>query len=206
MKFKNRILGAVLALTSLVLTCSPPDLPGAAVKSGYVSQGATASTNQSQVVFPADPTKTIRLLSVSAVGIASGDLLTLMTCLTNYTTVTVSNAVSATNIAIGSTLNFASNDVVVIQDANDIVWQGVVWGTNGGTNLIFTNMITAGFATNSAVYRMSDLSYQTVISNSYVRLSSECLLGAPRRRPVLVKAAGTAGDLINWATVHYDDN
>jgi hypothetical protein len=196
-----------LFAVGLGLACALVGVPlmADAIKDGYVSYSQSASTNVAQVIFPSAPLKTIRLVSVDVLGGTAAATMQIMGG-TTVTSLLATNGISATSttLVVRSTSGFVSNDVVVVQGTNDFLWQGVLFGTNSGTNLYFTMPPTNAFPTNAFVYRMSDV-FTTIVSNSTVRVTGPSLYGAQRRKPVLVRVNGSSS-VVNNVTAHYDDN
>jgi hypothetical protein len=110
---------------------------------------------------------------------------------------------TSTNLVVGSTAGFVTNDWVLVVGTNDYLWQGQVWFTNAnGTNLYLQLPVTNAFPVGASVYRLGDV-FTSVVSNSTVRVTGECLYQARRHKPLVVRVTGSAS-FINSATAKYD--
>ncbi len=200
-KLFSRLL-LVAGLMSFSASCF-----GAAILEGYVSGSFITATTRSTVVFPAAPTKSIRLVSYDvASGTATGYVAyaggTTVTTMTKTNTLTGN---TGTNIYVASTNGFAVGDTVVLQGSDDTAYAFLVDSFSTTTNLAVSEPIPALFAVGTKVYRMGD--YRTsVIGATTIRVAGEALMIAQRRKPVIVQVYVDTGGKVNNAVVHYDDN
>jgi len=186
-----------VALLGLVLSA------GAAVLDyGYVSKGATGTTN-TVLVFPANNTKSIRLVTLDA----QTDLATANLKLYGGTARASVAATAATGQAVIQVSNSGTidtNDIIVLQKADGTTGHATVSTVAGFTNITCAANIPIALAVGESVYRMSDVRTLRPASTNELRLTGDALFGAQLRNPILIDVQGTSAGRINNAVVKYD--
>lgn len=213
MKKTLLVLFSVVAVAGLIYATE--------IDYGYVTKRATAATNYlaagqtsqgtmcADVIFPAEASTTIRLLSLDATNDTAAAQGTIRFYSgTARTTVTATHADTVTNVAVASSDAFSPGDVVVFQrktltNTIDLIAQTLI-NTNGSTNLIFTNAIGIALTSNDYVYKMGKVVTNAMGIGTY-RRDGPGIFAAQLRQPMLLRLLGTNSAItINHATVKYE--
>ena len=192
------ILLSLAALTVLALT-------GAAVKDGYVTRSSTNPTNTPEVFFPQNPIKAIRLVHYDVNGDTNGTVLSLIG---GTMPVSIIGILNFTNLQCLSNAGVLTNQLVILQRADDTICSLTVLMTNQSTNIILaaTNAAVA-ISTNDILWVSTNVS-KVPINQGRVSASGEAVFMTQRRAPLCLRLSGSISNLntINNAVVRYDDN
>jgi hypothetical protein len=196
---RSSTLITLLTLATLLTT-----LWAAALKEGYVTRSLTVATNTAEVFFPQSPIKIIRLLSYDVNGDTNTATLTMYS---GTMPLTINGIINVTNLVVTANTNVQTNQLVLIQRADDTIFSLTVLFTNQFTNIFIAATNSVPLQTNDTLWVCTNIT-QTVVGSNNVRLAGECLFGAQRRAPVSVRVStsGVSANRINSATVHYDNN
>ncbi len=191
MKIRLPILVLLLATARLLLAGSPTDTDG------YVT-----ATDTAQIIFPANPVKVIRLISINVTGDTNTSVLTLQSGLgTYYLTTAATN--SDTNLIVASNSGLASNDVIVLQTPANVPVQATIYSVStNGTNISLTSTLGVVASTNSTIWQMGNTRTLTIGSNTFTQ-TGEAIYVAPSGTPLRLQMSGASTYPINNATVAY---
>src|SRR5438876_6771678 len=117
---KNPFLLSLLCLLFLLSTFA------AAIKEGYVTRSATASTNTAEVFFPQNPVKAIRLVSWDVTSDTNNN--TALTFVGGTMPITITGMINVTNLLCTSNTFVQTNAVAIIQRADDTIFSVSILG------------------------------------------------------------------------------
>jgi len=180
---------------------------GAAIRDGYVTRSATATTNTAEVFFPQNPTKAIRLVSWDVTSDTNNN--TALTFLGGTMPITILGMINVTNLLCYSNNLVVTNAVAIIQRSDDTIFSVSILGTNQMTNIVISATNSIAILTNDVLWVCTNIASTTLgFGTNAVRLAGEALFQVQRRAPLALRLTNglNGGMRINSATVHYDDN
>ena len=199
----QKILSLILIGAALVFS---PVAKSAEIDYGYVTK-TNWGTTSAQVIFPANNSSQIRLLSLEVTNDVASSLKiyggTFQTRCTNAA------LTSDTNFFASSASSFASNDIVVIQKNltnSTALYTNQVWGTTA-SNIIMIGAFGVAITTNDILYKMGAVEI-TSLGTGLARMDNGgALFASQLRMPLLVQLSGaTAAARINRATAKFEVN
>src|SRR5437667_6115071 len=194
---KNPLLLLVLSVP-LVLS-----VIAAAIKEGYITRSATVATNTTEVFFPQNPTKIIRLVSYDVNGDTNTAILTMYS---GTLPLTVNGIINVTNLIVTANTNVQTNALVIVQRSDDTIFSLTVLFTNQFTNIFIAATNPIPVLTNDVLWVCTNTAW-TIIGSNTVRQSGEALFATQRRAPLTVRVStsGTLSNRVNTDRVRYDD-
>lgn len=185
-------------------------------QTGYVPLRQNSTTNDAWVIFSAEPYSQIRLVCLDTVTDTNDSTVGTVSLYagresatgnTNYVVGAVA-VTQTTNLFVVTNYNFATGDVVVVQNAgSNTTWSAVCWGTLGTTAIVLTAAAPGNFYGGDNIYRMADVTVIRPLSTNEFRLQGN-LFAAPKRQPLAVHVGGggisSRGAKINSAVAVYD--
>lgn len=165
---------------------------------------APAGGTTNQVIFPADATTQIRLVSLAYATDTNIAILSFYTCGPAYV-VTATNANAALTVGLNTTNGLAADDTLVWQKAG-VCYLSTVSVIASNTNCVFTAPL-AKIAAGDEAYKLDVANAATVAvgSNSYGLLAGEAVYVGNPGRPVLIKVSPChVTNKITSATARYE--
>lgn len=160
----------------------------------------TVATN-ANVIFPGRTGKQIVLLYADVTGQGAGSKLHLLSG-GSSTVLTAAAGTTVTNVSVNGTGSFVAGDIAVIQRSSGVcTWH---WVYSAGTNKVyFEDAIGTAASTSDQLWRMSHTGTNTVAAAT-VKFAGD-LWAAQVRAPLLVRVTGGTTELINSATIKYEN-
>jgi|ERR1043166_3985146 hypothetical protein len=176
----------------------------AAIKEGYVTRSLTISTNTAEVFFPQNPTKSLRLVSYDVNGDTNTAILTLYS---GTMPLTITGIINVTNLVVTANTNVVTNQLAIIQRADDTIFSVTVLFTNQFTNVFIAATNAIPILTNDVLWICTNTAW-TLIGSNTLRSAGEALFATQRRSPLSlrVSTSGVNSNRINSATAKYEDN
>jgi hypothetical protein len=176
----------------------------AAIKEGYITRSLTVATNTAEVFFPQNPTKMLRLVSYDVNGDTNTAILTMYS---GTMPLTISGIINVTNLVVVANTNVVTNQLAIIQRADDTIFSVTVLFTNQFTNVFIAATNAIPILTNDILWICTNTAW-TLIGSNTLRNAGEALFATQRRAPLSLRVSpsGVNSNRINSATVHYDDN
>src|ERR1043166_115014 len=176
----------------------------AAIKEGYITRSLTVATNAAEVFFPQNPTKMLRLVSYDVNGDTNTAILTMYS---GTMPLTVAGIINVTNLVVVANTNVVTNQLAIIQRADDTIFSVTVLFTNHFTNVLIAATNPIPTLTNDVLWICTNTAW-TLIGSNTVRSAGEALFATQRRAPLSlrVSTSGVNSNRINSATAKYEDN
>lgn len=199
---RRSTLRTLLALLTAALLASLTF--AAAIKEGYITRSLTVATNTAEVFFPQNPTKMLRLVSYDVNGDTNTAILTMYA---GTMPLTITGIINVTNLVVTANTNVVTNQLAIIQRADDTIFSITVLFTNQFTNVFIAATNAIPILTNDVLWICTNTAW-TLIGSNTLRSAGEALFATQRRAPLAVRVStsGVNSNRINSATVHYDDN
>src|SRR5439155_5216638 len=110
---------SILTITGLIAIAVSLSF-AAAIKEGYVTRSATATTNTAEVFFPQNPIKAIRLVSWDVTSDTNNN--SALTFLGGTMPITITGMINFTNLLCTSNTFVQTNAVAIVQRADDTIF------------------------------------------------------------------------------------
>lgn len=187
-------LASVIGLAAAIVCFA--DIPN------YKSFSGTEGTTSSEVIIPADPTLSLRVVGV----VAQSDKATSLLKFSAGTTavgITYSNA-AGTAITVDRTNSLNANDIIIISSASLATNVSATISSISNTNLTLSATDGIAVVPGDQVYKLGTVTSWKVGATTNYSAAGEALFTAPKGRPIRVLLDGTSDCALNSVTARYE--